>query len=375
MKVFISSVRRGLEQERDALTGLITALGHEPLHFEMFAAQPWSSREACVRAVGRADVYLLLMGPAYGEPMPDTGLSPTHEEYNAALAKGIPVLVFRKEGVALEADQEEFVSQVEAYSTGRFRATFVDAVDLQTKVAAALRELPGPGQSSGWSPLERSVSVEWRDQWAQQRGVNQSAALGAEIELHAVPLRSSRYSARQLHEASEAMARHLRTDFVSPATAMDVGSGDGAAWVHPEAAPRTGGFGQARPEELLGVRLSASGQRSAWTRLPSDSMGSVLDVAELPRRIARMLRLLGAMAPTSDTPWALGIGLVPSLTLAVGSETTLGARNSAQGFGLQERALHLEPDEAAGPAALGTGSEEIGAVLARNLINAFARRR
>jgi hypothetical protein len=154
VKVFISSTRRGLEQERDSLPGLITALGFEPLHFEMFTAQPWSSREACVRAVGQADAYLLLVGSAYGEPMPDTGLSPTHEEYNAAIAKGIPVLVFRRDGIELEVPQAQFVNQVEAYSTGRFRATFADVVDLQETVAAALRALPGPGQSSQWSPLE-----------------------------------------------------------------------------------------------------------------------------------------------------------------------------------------------------------------------------
>lgn len=40
MKVMISSVRRGLEPERDALPGLIMALGHEPVRFEDFSAQP-----------------------------------------------------------------------------------------------------------------------------------------------------------------------------------------------------------------------------------------------------------------------------------------------------------------------------------------------
>lgn len=110
MKVFISSVRRGLEQERDSLPGLITAIGHESLRFEDFTAHPWSSRETCVRAVGQADVYVLLIGPAYGDPMPDTGLSATHEEYNAARVEGIPILVFRKEDVAMEAAQQEFES-------------------------------------------------------------------------------------------------------------------------------------------------------------------------------------------------------------------------------------------------------------------------
>ena len=206
-------------------------------------------------------------------------------------------------------------------------------------------------------------------------GITQQASIGAEIELHAVPLEAARHSTRQLDQASEAMARQLRSGFVSAAVALDVGSDNAAAWVLPAPAARTGGFGQARPEELLGVRLSAASQRSAWMRLPSDSMGSVLDATELPRRIARLLRLLGGMVPAPEVSWGLGVGLVPSMTLAVGSEATLGARSSAQGFGFQETVIHIEPDEAVGPGAFSTGSEEVGTVLARNLTNAFTNRR
>lgn len=35
MRVFVSSVRRGLEKERDALKGLILALGHEPIFLKI----------------------------------------------------------------------------------------------------------------------------------------------------------------------------------------------------------------------------------------------------------------------------------------------------------------------------------------------------
>lgn len=38
MKVFISSVRRGLEVERDSLPGLIQATGHVPRRFEDYTA-------------------------------------------------------------------------------------------------------------------------------------------------------------------------------------------------------------------------------------------------------------------------------------------------------------------------------------------------
>ncbi|MBN7505241.1 MULTISPECIES: DUF4062 domain-containing protein [Mycobacteroides] len=51
MRVCISSARRGLEEERDALPGLISAIGHMPVCFEDFTAQTVPSREACLAGV------------------------------------------------------------------------------------------------------------------------------------------------------------------------------------------------------------------------------------------------------------------------------------------------------------------------------------
>lgn len=96
MKVFISSVRSGLETERDSLPGLIMALGHEPKRFEDFGAQAMPSREACLRGVNDSDAYLLLLGPKYGHLFRETGQSATHDEWVAAVTKGMPRLVFRK---------------------------------------------------------------------------------------------------------------------------------------------------------------------------------------------------------------------------------------------------------------------------------------
>jgi hypothetical protein len=78
--VFLSSVRRGLEQERDNLPPLIQAIGHECKRFEDYTAQPVPSRQACVRGVDQADVYLLVLGGRYGEPVFDSRLAPTEEE-------------------------------------------------------------------------------------------------------------------------------------------------------------------------------------------------------------------------------------------------------------------------------------------------------
>jgi len=167
VKVFISSVRRELEVERDSLPGLILALGHEPLRFEDFGAQAQPSREACLRGVAAADVYLLLLGPAYGHVFPETQQSPTHDEWVAAVAAGMPRLVFRKTGVALEPEQEAFARQVGDYGTGVFYAEFAGPVDLQAKVAQALASLAAQPSELTYGALPDTVTVTWKDDWEQ----------------------------------------------------------------------------------------------------------------------------------------------------------------------------------------------------------------
>jgi hypothetical protein len=114
-QIFISSVRRGLEEERDHLPGLIKAVGHRPLRFEDFTAQPRASRDACLAGVEDADVYLLLLGPNYGEPLPDSGLAPTEEEWMVAKRRGIPILVLKKSGIDMDDRQRAFLEKVEDY--------------------------------------------------------------------------------------------------------------------------------------------------------------------------------------------------------------------------------------------------------------------
>lgn len=96
MKVFISSVTHLLKDERNALPPFLRLLDHQPLRFEDFVSRDCSSREACLAGVDAADVYVLLLGPKYGEPFADTGLAPTAEEFTLARNRGIPILVFNK---------------------------------------------------------------------------------------------------------------------------------------------------------------------------------------------------------------------------------------------------------------------------------------
>lgn len=166
MRVFISSVRRGLEEERDALPGLITAIGHTPVRFEDFTAQTVPSREACLAGVQSSDVYVLLVGPHYGHVFEDTGQSATHDEWMAATAAGMPRVVYRKADVELDADQAAFVAEIEDYGAGVFRDTFCSTAELQTKVAGKIRELAETSGPLSFTPMTEAPVIQWRNQFA-----------------------------------------------------------------------------------------------------------------------------------------------------------------------------------------------------------------
>lgn len=153
MRVFISSVRRGLEEERDALRGLISAIGHTPVRFEDFTAQTVPSREACLEGVKSSDVYLLLVGPHYGHVFENTGQSATHDEWMAATAAGMPRVVYRKSDAELDADQAAFIAGIEDYGAGVFRDSFSSTAELQTKVAGKIRELAETSWPLSFAPM------------------------------------------------------------------------------------------------------------------------------------------------------------------------------------------------------------------------------
>src|SRR6266498_923998 len=91
--------------------------------------------------VEAADVYLLLLGEHYGEPLPDTGKAPTEEEFTVAKRRGIPILVFRKTGIDPDDRQREFIARVGDYQQGRFWKEFGDNGRLAIVVLEALREV------------------------------------------------------------------------------------------------------------------------------------------------------------------------------------------------------------------------------------------
>lgn len=353
MRIFVSSVRVSLEKERDSLRGLILALGHEPVMFEDFTAQPVPSREACLEGVRSSDAYLLLLGARYGAPFPETGLSPTAEEHVAARVKGIPRLVMRKTGVTPEPKQLELIEEVRSYRDGVFYNEFMDVADLQAKVVAAVRQqeqAPGPLE---YAPLPPGLAVEWRRDWPQaQQGGGDRAVL----ECHVVPASAQPVPGRVLRDLPGRLAGELRvTAGVGPSAAVPAGHDTTAAWAHVVEPPNNRRYDEPRDGTILGCRVAATGQTSVSSTLPGDAMGSILDPVDLTERLGRLLRTAGAVMPGDAPHLALAVGIDPMSMVSEGKVTGVSRRTMTM-LGSGNERLVVLPDEAVTRAAIGKGA-------------------
>ena len=368
MRVFISSVRKGLEEERDSLHGLISALGHTPVRFEDFSAQATPSREACLAALETADVYLLLLGPYYGHVFPETGQSATHDEWVHAQKKGMRRLVYRKAGVTFEPDQHKFTRSVEAYATGVFRGSFSNSVDLLTKVTQMLRELESQPSSLEFKRLTQKPTLRWI---ANENGAHPvTSPQGSLLELHTLPVDHPGYSAREMERFVDSLVNRVRgTEYIKNDAALSSSRGtDHVAVCIGIGNERRLAWDKSQAGEIKEVRLYRTGQISTRATLPKDGMGSILDREVLPKQVAEMLRMTGALGIIQDGHVVLAVG-VPSEGVSVGTFDPRRSRNRMQPLnsGRPAGVLRTEPDESVSLAALDNGADEVAGDLSRLL--------
>jgi hypothetical protein len=207
MKVFISSVIRGFETERDAVQRAAQALDHTVIRSEDFGAIASSSQKACRAAVRDADLLILVLGAAYGTKDRQSGKSPTHEEFEEAQQTGRDVLVFVQDGVMRDADQEAFVREVRQWSSGANTGRFRDADDLRDAVTTALNRHERSRSAGAIDPSEISARLESATV-GERRGSSNGTLL---VALVGAP-RQTVLSASQMDDAS--LQRDLERDAV-----------------------------------------------------------------------------------------------------------------------------------------------------------------
>lgn len=371
MRVFVSSVRHGLEEERDALPALITAVGHTPIRFEDFSAQTTPSRQACLDGLATADVYLLILGPKYGHRFSDTGQSPTHDEWAAATAAGMQRLVYRKQGVRFDDDQQALSRSIGDYASGVFYDTFTTTTGLLTKVVAKLRELEHAPSPLSFSPLAGPVAVTWRSDFDEH--ALRHAVSSPELEVHVLPIGATPRSARVMADLAQSLATQLRIgNVVDHSQPLNINNaGDAVILTMPA---HHVGWNEVREPQLLGIRAAADGQASAWASLPGDRMGSILDADALPEQIAGLLRQLGQLRLVETPNIAIGIGINSTMSLSTG-RVSQQPRSQATMLSLSERPIHAPPDEQVGLSALDAGALEVARPLARRLLHAVSAHR
>ena len=100
IKVFVSSVQKELENERLAVTELVSSDPFLDKHlkailFEQLPASANSAEQEYLDALGSSEIYLGIIGFKYGTKGPD-GLSAMEREYREALRQNIPTYFFVK---------------------------------------------------------------------------------------------------------------------------------------------------------------------------------------------------------------------------------------------------------------------------------------
>ena len=93
-QVFISSTYQDLIDERKKALDVLLMADCIPAGMEAFVATDLAQFEVIKKVIDLCDYYVLIIGKKYGSVNPETGISYTEMEYDYAISKGIPVLVF-----------------------------------------------------------------------------------------------------------------------------------------------------------------------------------------------------------------------------------------------------------------------------------------
>ncbi len=158
-QVFISSTFKDLYEERKKVLDLLLMADCIPAGMEAFVATDEEQFNVIKKVIDLCDYYILIIGGRYGSLNEGTGISYTEMEYNYAISKGIPVLVFciddsveldisKKETDAIKNGKlAEFKSRA---MRNRLASVWKDSSDLVGKVAISIMRAKQEIDRPGW---------------------------------------------------------------------------------------------------------------------------------------------------------------------------------------------------------------------------------
>lgn len=165
-QVFISSTYTDLIEERRKVLDVLLMADCIPAGMEAFVATDLEQFEVIKKVIDYCDYYVLIIGKRYGSISQETGISYTEMEYNYAISKNIPVLVFAiDEGVELSEDKvdsdpekiEKLAEFRRKAMTNRMATVWHTVEELTGHLAISIMKAKSEIKRPGW---QRAVSYD-----------------------------------------------------------------------------------------------------------------------------------------------------------------------------------------------------------------------
>jgi len=173
-QVFISSTFADLKEERREIIHSLLEMDCIPAGMEMFPAANEDQMTLIKGVIDQCDYYLVVIGGRYGS-MSAEGISYTEQEYDYAVAEGIPVMGFvPSEPDAIpqgKTDKSDHAAQklaaFQAKVQTRVTKDYKNAEDLGGKVARGLSQLRKAHPRPGWVRGDQAMTPETRTEIAE----------------------------------------------------------------------------------------------------------------------------------------------------------------------------------------------------------------
>lgn len=197
-QVFISSTFEDLREEREHVSWEILKMRNIPAGMESFTAKDERGWKTIQRTIDDSDYFVLILAWRYGSAEPDWGHSWTQHEYEYAVSRGLPILVFLREldstpGTKVDSDRTQIEAFRRVVRSVRLYKAWRQKEDLSREVSAALAaqisdDIDDEAGRLGWLRGDTSLTPEIAEELARLSAENNRLRLEVESRQKTVML-------------------------------------------------------------------------------------------------------------------------------------------------------------------------------------------
>lgn len=168
--VFVSSTYEDLKEERVRVKEGVFQAGRYPVGMEYFPASPKSPWKVIEYAIAQSDFYVLIFAGRYGSIDKETEISYMEREFNYAVEKKIPILIFMSPDIEelskCKIDDSEKIRRFRGkllnseHNLKQYKNIYNLEAEVQKALMTAVKEMVDDTESSEYERLyEHSTSL------------------------------------------------------------------------------------------------------------------------------------------------------------------------------------------------------------------------